>query len=216
MSQGCCCLFFFKVACTSSWQSTGVNYTVSGVEFRAEWSSVKHTSFLSSWGRCVALSSGKPGTSVVVRTCLLLSSSITSGTQKKGWSSSSSLPNTQQQSQKKRVDNPYLALQVLCYSTVQKSWATFFIKILYILYFASKGPDVFVWSWAIILRPFWRAFKVFSLENLENWSLIRNDPNRRVAVKKPFLWTGWGTHSYTRTGLKIAGDRSHGVLHFSQ
>lgn len=80
------------------------------------------------------------------------------------------------------------------------------------LHFASKGPDVFVWSWAIILQPFWRAFKVFSLENLENW----NDPNRRVAVKKPFLRTGWGTHSYTRTGLKIAGDRSHWVLHFSQ
>lgn len=74
----------------------------------------------------MALSSGKPGTSVVVRTCLLLSSSITSGTQKKGWSSSSSLPNTQQQSQKKRADNPYLALQVLCYSTVQKPWATYF------------------------------------------------------------------------------------------
>lgn len=64
-----------------------------GPRWRLRWRRAvrRRTSFLRPWDRSVALSSGKPGTSVVVRTCLPLSSSITSGTQKKGWSFSSCL-----------------------------------------------------------------------------------------------------------------------------
>lgn len=56
---------------------------------------VDSTSFLSSCGRSVAWSRGKPDTRVAVSTWGPLSSSITSGTWKNGWSSSSSLTRTQ-------------------------------------------------------------------------------------------------------------------------